>query len=91
MTPAQAKRYVLVGTIGAGGLSAIAAFRRGGIPSTRIAIGTVAAGVLLSIAAEVVPDLAGAFALLLLVTAAFVLGGDAWTGISAATAPTPPT
>lgn len=89
MNPPQAKRYVLVGVGGAAALAVVDAYRRGETPTPRIGVGAVAAGVVLSVLAEVVPDLAGGFALLMLTAAAFAVGGGAWKGITAATRPTP--
>lgn len=89
MTPPEAKRLVLVGTVAAGTLSAVAAFRRGGTPSPRLAVGVFATGTMLAVAAEVAPAVAGGFAVLMLTAATLVVGGDAWAGISAATAAPP--
>lgn len=89
MTPAHAKRYVLVGVAGTGALAVVASYRRGDTPDVRIGVGTVAAGVLLSVLAELVPDLAGGLALLMLTGAALATGAGAWEGIRAATAPAP--
>lgn len=88
MTSDRAKRYVLVGVGGSSLLAVIAAYRSGGRPSTRIGVGALAAGVILSVIAEVQPDLAGALAMLMLTASAFALGGGAWAGITAATTPT---
>lgn len=89
MTPADAKRLVLVGTIGAGSLAAVASFRRGDTPSPRLAIGVFAAGTLLAASAEFAPGLAGGFSVLMLTSSALVLGGDAWAGIAQATSAAP--
>src|SRR3546814_10920554 len=48
-----------------------------------VIVGVFAAGVLLAVLAEVAPKLASGFAMLMLATAAFVVGGDAWEGIAA--------
>lgn len=85
MTPPEAKRLVVVGVVGTGTLSAVAAFRRGDRPSVRLAVGVFATGAILAVAAEVAPDLAAGIAILALTTSAFVLGGDAWAGIAEAT------
>lgn len=85
MNPTEAKRLVVVGTVAAGTLSAVAAFRRGGAPSPRLAVGVFATGTMLAVAAEVAPAVAGGFAVLMLTAATFVVGGDAWAGITAAT------
>jgi hypothetical protein len=94
---AQGKKLVLLGTIGTGALALVAAYRKPGDARRnpfRIALGVFIAGTLLAALAEVNPKLASAFAMLMLTTAAFVVGGDAWAGISAITSvkgdPTPP-
>lgn len=77
-----------MGTIGTGALALVAAYRRPGDARRnpfRIAVGVFVAGTLLAALAEVNPKLASAFAMLMLTTAAFVVGGDAWQGISAIT------
>lgn len=53
----------------------------------RVFGGTLIVTVLLTGIAEFQPGLAAGFAALMLATAAFYLGGDAWEGISAITAP----
>jgi hypothetical protein len=85
MTPPEAKRLVVVGTMGAGVLSVVAAYRKSGGASPRIAVGVFATGTMLAIGAELAPGIAGSMAILMLVTAAFVIGGDAWAGITEAT------
>lgn len=85
LTVPQSKRYIVVATVGTGVLSAIAVYRRGETPSPRLAAGVLASGVMLSVLAEVAPAIAGGIALLMLTTAVFVVGGDAWEGISNAT------
>lgn len=85
MTPGEAKRLVVVGTVGAGTLAAIASIRRGGGVKPRLAVGVFATGTMLAVGAEVAPSVAGGIAVLMLVTSAFVLGGDAWAGITQAT------
>lgn len=88
MTPAEAKRLVVMGTVGAGTLTAVATLRKGGQVTPRLAVGVFVAGTMLAVGAEVAPGIAGGFAVLMLTTAAFVLGGDAWAGISEATSST---
>lgn len=88
MTGPEAKRMIVLGTIGTGVLTGVAQLRAGKVPSARVGVGVIASGVILAAVAEGAPTLAGAFAALMLVTAAFVAGGGAWAGISAITAPT---
>lgn len=84
-----------MGTIGTGALAIIAAYRAPNAKRNpfRIAVGVFIAGTLLAALAEVNPKLASAFAMLMLTSAAFVVGGDAWRGISEITSvkgePTP--
>jgi hypothetical protein len=85
MTGPEAKRFVLIGVTGAGALTAVDQLRKGNVPSVRIGVGVLATGVILMAAAEVAPSIAGGFAMLMLVTSAFVLGGGAWSGISTLT------
>lgn len=89
MTRDQAKRYVIVSTVGVGTLGAVKAFRTGSGPTARQAFGVVASGAMLAILAELAPGIAGGLAILALTTAALVLGGDAWQGITTATKPEP--
>jgi hypothetical protein len=90
MTPPEAKRLVVVGTMGAGVLSVVAAYRKSGGASPRIAVGVFATGTMLAVAAELAPGVAGSMAILMLITAAFVIGGDAWAGIAEATSSSAP-
>lgn len=85
MNAGTAKRMVVVGTLGTGVLTAAAQLHAGKIPSAKVGIGVLASGVILAAVAEAAPTLAGGFAALMLVTAAFVLGGGAWSGITAIT------
>lgn len=85
MNSTQAKRFVLVGVGGAGVLAAIGVWRSGKAPQPRLAVGALSVGVVLTVLAEVLPDLAGALALLMLTTAAFVTVRSGWEGITAAT------
>lgn len=82
-TTAEAKKTVLLGTIGTGVLTSIAVVTKtASLPGPRIGVGVFVTGVLLSGMAEFLPSLAAGFAALMLVTAMFVLGGPAWAGIS---------
>lgn len=89
-SPAQAKKIIIVAGVGAGVLSTIAAYRRTtNAPPIRVAAGALAATAILSAVAEFAPQLAAGFAALLLATASFVVGGDAWAAVSQITAPAP--
>lgn len=89
MNTANAKQLVVVATMATGLLTVIALYHQGKTPSPRVGVGVVASGVILATVAEVAPEIAAGFAVLMLTTAAFVVGGDAWAGVSAATAATP--
>lgn len=86
MTSAQAKRLILVAVVAGGGLAVVRAYSKGESPSARIGLGATMAGVMLSVLAEVKPKIAGGLAMVMLSTAVFYVGGDAWKGISAAVA-----
>lgn len=92
MTEDQARNLVLVGTFGAAGVTALGQVTRTkALPSSRLLVGAAAAALILSLVLEVSPDLAAGLAALMLVTALFVLGGPAWSGIAAITSPPQPT
>lgn len=97
---AQGKKLVLLGTVGTGALALVAAYRppdtKGKSAAQialeakqrnpfRIMVGVFVAGTMLAALAEVQPKLAAAFSMLMLTTAAFVVGGDAWQGIASVT------
>jgi len=85
MTPADGKRLVLVGTVGTGVIAGVASLKKGTAPSAKIAVGVMVIGVTLAALAEVAPKPAGAIAMTALVSSAFVLGGDAWSGLAGIT------
>lgn len=81
-SPAQAKRMVLVSLAIAGGLASVHALGTEDLPPLRIFLGGVVAAVLLSLLADFgAPGIAAGFAAVILLTAMFVLGGDAWARI----------
>lgn len=85
MNAQQAKRLVLLALPVVGIAATLRHLReQGRPPSVTVPIGTFAAAVMLAIVAEVAPGLAGAFAMLALVTAA-LLSVELWRGIRAAT------
>jgi hypothetical protein len=86
---ANAKQLVVVSTLGTGLLTVIALYHKGKTPTPRVGVGVIASGVILATVAEVAPEIAAGFAVLMLTTAVFVVGGDAWAGLAAATAATP--
>lgn len=80
--PAAARRLALVAVGGAAAIAAVAEMANNRPPRLRIAVGAVTAGTLLAVMAEASPRLASAFAALILATAVFGVGGDAWRGIN---------
>lgn len=89
MTSTEAKKLVVMASAGTAALSAIKAAKSGSVPARRMVIGALIVAVALAGLAEYQPSMAGAFATLMLVTALFVLGGDAVAGISQITRATP--
>lgn len=82
MTPDQAKRYAILGAAGATAVASLNSLTKGEWPSARIPLGGFVAGAMLAAMAEVWPAGAAGFSMVLLTTAVFVVGGDAWTGLS---------
>lgn len=87
MESAQAKRIVLLGTIGSGILAAVGSVdlthdKGALLPSTRIPFGVFLTGALLAGAAEFAPDIAAGIASLMLVTTMFVIGAPAWSRLT---------
>lgn len=82
MSPAQARRYVVVGVLGVGVVTTMNAFSEGHPPTIRTGIGLAALAVMLGIGAELAPELAAGFAVLALVTSLFVQGGPTFAAIS---------
>lgn len=89
MNAAEAKKLVILSAAGTATFSAIKAARSGNVPARRMVVGSLVVAIALSAVAEFQPDAAGAFAALMLVTAVFVLGGDAAAGITKITKPAP--
>lgn len=81
MNGPQAKRVVVGSMLAAGGLAASSQLVHGDAPRLRIFIGAMAGAVMLSMLAEVAPDLAGMFALLALTTAVFTAGAGTFDAI----------
>lgn len=83
MNSGQAKRLVVVGTVGTVGIAALShVATEQSLPSARIAIGGFAVGIMLGLMAEVWPQGAGGLALVMLVSTAFVVGAPAWSSIT---------
>jgi len=81
----QAKRYVVGSLLVAGVLTTTRDLAAGRPPQLRTVIGLAVAGVVLGVAADVQPGIAGGFALLLLISSIFVTGADALAAIREAT------
>lgn len=78
----QAKRVVLVSVAGVGVLSTVAYVKRNdSLPPPRLIAGVFVSGVILAGIAEFQPSIAKGLAAVMLVTAAFAIGGDAWQGV----------
>lgn len=60
------------------------------VPSPRFMLGTVLTGAGLAVMSQFAPQLAGGFAVLLLISSIFVYGADAWQIITKATSGTGP-
>jgi hypothetical protein len=84
MNGPQAKRVVILSVATAGAMTTVRDLANGDPPHIRTILGVVVGGVLLAGLAEVQPSIAGGLALLLLTSAVFVVGGDAWAAISKA-------
>lgn len=82
MDTTQAKRYVILGAAGATAVASLNSISKGEWPSARIPLGGFVAGAMLAAMAEVWPNGAAGFALVLLTTAVFVVGGDAWSNLA---------
>jgi hypothetical protein len=66
VTPAGAKRAVVMAVIVTGGLATLDAFGKSQLPSLRQTLGLVIAGAFLALGAEGAPEVAGPFALLVM-------------------------
>lgn len=82
MNEGQAKRIVVGSLVVAGGISAARDLTNGKVPRLRIFLGTLGAGVVLAMVADLAPDLAGMFALLMLSTAVFSAGAPTFRALS---------
>lgn len=77
MSVPQAKRLVVIAFVVGGGLAAVGDFRQSRqLPRLRILIAAFVAAAILSAAADVAPDLAGSFAVLVLLSAFLIAGPD---------------
>lgn len=84
MTTERAQSLVITAFAASGALVLIKHASADELPPGRFVIGTGIAAVMLATLAQVLPDLAGALAVLILTTAALVYGGPAWKTISSA-------
>lgn len=76
MTDAKAKRLVLGAMVAVGILAAARDLTGGVVPKVRIIIGAAVVAAALTATAEVAPELAASFAMLVLVTATLTAGAD---------------
>lgn len=81
MTDAKAKRLVLGALVAVGLLATARDLTGGKVPKVRIVIGAAVVAAMLTATAEVAPELAVSFALLLLVTASLTAGADTITAL----------
>lgn len=78
MSTDRAQGLVITAFGVSGSLVLVQAFHDDKVPPARFVLGTTVAAVGLAALAQLVPDLAGALAVLILVTSAVVYGGPAW-------------
>lgn len=81
MTDAKAKRVVLGALVAVGLLATARDLTGGRVPKVRIIIGAAVVAAMLTATAEVAPELAASFALLVLVTASLTAGADTITAL----------
>lgn len=87
MTSGEAKRYVVGAVVVSGALAGVSDLVQGQVPKVRIIAGAAIAGVILAIAAEPAPDLAGMLALLMLAGAIFTAGAPTFQAIGRIVSP----
>lgn len=75
---------VVASLVVTGSLVLVRDLAKGTLPKPRVPLGLAIGGVVMAIGAEVSPELVGPFAALVLVSAVFVVGGEAFTAISRA-------
>lgn len=88
MNSAEAKRLAMVSTVAVGGLVAVNEFARKdgkGVNPVRVGIGLALTGAFLTLGAELVPEVAGPFALLFLVSGFVAIGATAFNHLADAT------
>ena len=85
MTEARASAWIVTSLAVSGTLAAVKDVSTDGqLDGLRLGVGLTVAGVMLATLAQVAPDVAGALALLVMVTSVFVFGGPAWVAINRA-------
>jgi hypothetical protein len=83
MTPAAAKQLVVVSTGSIVVISTVSSLgAEGTLPSAKVPVGGLVAGVMLAVFAEFQPTTAAALAVTALLTSTFVYGGPAWKAIA---------
>lgn len=78
MTSDRAQGLIVTAFGVSASLVLVKAFAADDVPPARFVIGTTVAAVMLAALAQVLPDLAGGLAVLILVTSVVVYGGPAW-------------
>lgn len=82
MNSTDAKRIVIVGTVGTAVVTSLGSMVGGQLPSARVPVGAFIAGVTLAMIAEAAPGPAAGFAIIMLVTATTVYGQPMWGGVA---------
>lgn len=89
MTGAQATRWIIIAGIVLGIAATIRALTDDdpGLPSVRQPIAILIVLMLLALIRESAPEIAGAFAVLIVITAALTAGGPVWDALTTITTP----
>lgn len=84
MNSAQAKRLVVVSVFLSGTLASVKPVSEGKAPDIKIAVGMVVLAIFLLTLAEIQPQLAGMFALLILFSSFFAVGPETYKTLTKA-------
>lgn len=84
MNTAQAKRIIVVSVLLSGTLASIKPLTQNKLPDVKVAVGVIVIAVFLLTLAEVQPDVAGAFALLMLFSSMFAVGPETYRTLTRA-------
>lgn len=78
MTQESANTWIVTSLAVSGALVVVRDASAQKVPPVRLAVGLTVAGVLLGVMAQASPNLAGGFAIVLLLSSSLVYGGQAW-------------